>query len=251
MSDLLRALSDLAVPLPPGGTVLSVDDPAPMLWRSDGPPTAELVRRLRAEHPRSGLWPLLLTDEPLELFPEFMTTPDEHDAAFVLAGFWHTITRDGGSADNIAPYGPRWPRPAPPGRPLDDPDTYVDAVTQHWFKHPPRADRGLGLVLAPRGADALSAMGWMGAANHENDTAKLSAVLRSWEDRFGVRVIQIDGSALTVSVSAPPGDLDAALHLAAEHFAFCPDNFWQGHPHAIGDLAPLLPQMRLWTFWWG
>ncbi|GAA3216711.1 DUF4253 domain-containing protein [Dactylosporangium siamense] len=250
MSELLRALSDLAVPLPPGHTVLSVENPAPMLWRSDGPPTAELVRRLRAEHPRSGLWPLLLTDQPLELFPEFMSTPDAHDAAFVLAGFWHTITCDGSSADTTVPYGQRWPRPAPPGRQLDDPDEFAGAVLDHWFAGPPRDSRRLGLVPAPGGADALTAMGWMGAANRENDTAMLSAVLRSWEDRFGIRVLHLDSDTVTVSVAAPPDDLDAALHLAAEHFAFCPDTLWQGHPHTIGDYAPLLLEARVWSFWW-
>ncbi|WP_432832468.1 DUF4253 domain-containing protein [Dactylosporangium sp. CA-092794] len=50
-------------------------------------------------------------------------------------------------------------------------------------------------------------------------TAKFSAVLRSWEGRFGVRVLQIDSSSLTVSVAALPADVDAGLHLAAEHFA--------------------------------
>jgi hypothetical protein len=84
----------------------------------------------------------------------------------------------------------------------------------------------------------LANMGWAGPVNYDNDTAKFSAVLRSWEDRFGVRVVAANSNTLIVSVAAPPGDLDAALHLAAEHFAFCPDNLWQSHPHTIGDYAP-------------
>ena len=64
--------------------------------------------------------------------------------------------------------------------------------------------------------------------------ARLCAVLRSWEDRFGIRVVALGFDQLLVSVATPPTTLAEARALAAEHFAFCPDNIRQG-----GD--PTLP----------
>lgn len=77
--------------------------------------------------------------------------------------------------------------------------------------------------------------GWSGPANYTGDTAKISAVLRSWEDRYATRVVGLAGYAtLYLSVAAPPRTYQDALHIAAEHFAFCPDNIWQGrHPHTL------------------
>lgn len=250
MTALLLAVASSPVPLPPGREVPVDDDgQAIMLWCSEGPPTAALIRQLRAAHPVSGLWPLLLDDDPLDLAPRRMSTPDAHDAALVLAGWWFSCTRDGPSS-TTSPYGQRWPRIAPAGQPRDNPDESADALVRELLADNPRIPWRLGLVPAARGADALSTMGWAGPTNHENDTAKLSAVLRSWEDRFGIRVVEIDRSTLTVSVAAPPADLDAALHLAAEHFAFCPDNLWQGSYPTIAEYAPPLLDAQSWSFWW-
>jgi hypothetical protein len=238
MPMLLQNLASCPIPLPPGREVPFIDGSRPaMLWCSDEPPTADLVQQLRAAHPATGLWPVLLNDDPLELMPELAGSPDLHDAVLVLAGFWHRYTRDG-PASTTSPFGQRWPRIAPVGKPREDPLGCADDVTRALLRGGRLVDARLGLVPAGRGADVLANMGWAGPVNYDNDTAKFSAVLRSWEDRFGVRVVAANSNTLIVSVAAPPGDLDAALHLAAEHFAFCPDNLWQSHPHTIGDYAP-------------
>ncbi|MCP9955923.1 DUF4253 domain-containing protein [Actinomadura madurae] len=79
-----------------------------------------------------------------------------------------------------------------------------------------------------RGADALAAVGWQGALNHNEWTAPLAAVLRGWEDRFGARVIGLGFNTLELSVAAPPVTTRHAVHVAAEHWAFCPDILFQG-----------------------
>src|SRR5206468_2398493 len=86
----------------------------------------------------------------------------------------------------------------------------------------------LGLVECGRGADAPAALGWTGPANYGTDVAPFCAVLRSWEDRFGIRVVALTFDAMYCTVSAPPATFDHALHVAAEHLAFCPDNVLQG-----------------------
>ncbi|MPY46745.1 DUF4253 domain-containing protein, partial [Streptomyces phyllanthi] len=115
-----------------------------------------------------------------------------------------------------------------------------------WLKEP-----RLALVPARRSADIPAAIGWSGPMNYEGDTARLCAVLRSWEDRFGIRVVALTFDQLVLSVAAPPTTMAQAEAIAAEHFAFCPDNITQGHHEALRAYAEkeLLGE-RVWAFWW-
>ncbi|WP_257584206.1 DUF4253 domain-containing protein [Streptomyces sp. TLI_146] len=125
-----------------------------------------------------------------------------------------------------APFGRAWPGRAPTPAPSINPDEIAEQYARAFLDRNPQAR--LGLVAAPRGADALASAGWMGPANYDNDTATYAAVVRDWEDRFGARVIGAGSSTLHLSVAAPPARIEDALVVAAEHFTFCPDNIWQG-----------------------
>ncbi|MQA96580.1 MAG: DUF4253 domain-containing protein [Streptosporangiales bacterium] len=112
----------------------------------------------------------------------------------------------------------------------------------------------LGLVAASRGADAPAVCGWPGAQRHTRDLPGLCAVLRSWEERFGARVVGLGHDSLDVAVARPPTTPSAALAVAAEHYAFCPGNLHplDGRP-AGPDLkcyALDLIHRRRWHFWW-
>jgi Domain of unknown function (DUF4253) len=77
-------------------------------------------------------------------------------------------------------------------------------------------------------------------------------VVRSWEDRFGVRVVRVGSDTLHLSVAAPPTTVEHALRVAAEHWAFCPDNVFQG-PADANTLTSYAEQIRgknSWSFWW-
>nr|WP_283164990.1 DUF4253 domain-containing protein [Streptomyces sp. HU2014] len=114
-----------------------------------------------------------------------------------------------------------------------------------------RPQSRLGLVPAESGARALTAVGWDGPLNHDNDTAKFSAVVRDWERRFDARVVALGPNTLHLSITAPPTNTEDALLVAAEHFAFCPDTIWQGpHPHTLARYAERLVGTRCWEFWW-
>lgn len=239
----------------------------PVLWLSDQPPPSGLWARLSAEHQRSGLWPLLLdalhldAERPWqagELWPEDMSSPDQHDAGQLLAAWWSSHTEHDDPDDELsprerlevtAPYGDRWPGLAAPGAPHHDPDQHADDCAEDLLRAKPAMR--LGLVAADRGADALTLCGWQGAANYTNDTAELSAVLRSWEDRFGACVIAAGFSELYLSIAAPPTTTSHAQAVAAEHFAFCPDNIWQGtRPFTLAGYAESLLNAPTWSFWW-
>lgn len=203
--------------LPLGRIVWSGDDGAgrPALWMSDEPASERLWAQAYAGRSRSGLWPLLM----------------------------NAVERDAVTA----PYGTRWPGLAPDRKLAADPDSMALQYAAHLLSQ--ERPLRLGLVASGRGADALAATGWTGPLNYTGDTGQIAAIVRSWEDRFGVRVVGVGFADLYVSVAAPPVNLDEALPVAAEHFAFCPDNIWQGRPHTLTGYASRLVGINSWEFW--
>ncbi|MFE7466311.1 DUF4253 domain-containing protein [Streptomyces sp. NPDC057499] len=266
MANLPNPLASLATSglrLPPGSLVDTTTDGTwhePLLWYADGPATHGTWRELRAAGRPVGLLPVLIDGGRREewpadwdLAPEHTSYPGDHDAGEVLAEYWQAnapeeiAAGDGGGADE-------WPglAPVPAAEGRDAPDGLAAAIAEEcvgpdgWY-----AGSRAALVPARRSADIPAAIGWTGPVNYEDDTARLSAVLRSWEDRFGIRVVVLGFDTLTVSVSRPPTTLDEARAVAAEHYAFCPDNIDQNPPYDLDAYArkSVLGQ-EIWTFWW-
>ncbi|MFE9692120.1 DUF4253 domain-containing protein [Micromonospora sp. NPDC005806] len=213
----------------------------PRYWLSDAPIEPDRWARMRSRHRESGLWPLLLTGLPREesrpwadgeVHPAGMSSPEHHDAADLLARWWEDCT-DTDEDDMLsateraavtAPFRQTWPGIALPGESAGPAAHFADRYAEFLLRTPAR----LGLVPAGRGADTLALTGWSGPANHTKDTGEIAAVVRSWEERFGARVVGVGFDTLHLSVAAPPTSPRHALRVAAEHFAFCPDNVWQG-----------------------
>ncbi|MFC9942540.1 DUF4253 domain-containing protein [Streptomyces pratensis] len=236
----------------PAGTLVDTtgDGPwhEPLLWYADEPAQPGDWSRLRATGRPLGLLPVLIDrglrdkgPQDWELQPAFTTYPGDHDAEEVLSEAWDAYASD--EPDDSAP----WPGPAPvpAASTAGTPDELAAEV----------ADMLAGtvrpaLVPARRSADIPAAIGWSGPLNHENDVARLCAVLRSWEDRFDIRVVALGFDTLKVSVGRPPTTEAEACALASEHFAFCPDNV-DRRPHGLRAYADehLLGQ-EVWTFWW-
>jgi hypothetical protein len=224
------------------------------LWVSDEPRAGlgGLWCRLYDERARTGLYPLLLDTlggDPArpwhdgELFVDGSAADiDALDVEAVLWGDGVGAKSGGGGASA--------PRPglAPPGEGAEDAEDADACARASAEAGAEDAEFLLGLVPAARGADTLTVMGWAGPANHSG-TAEISAVVRSWEERFGARVVMVGFDVLGLSVAAPPRTMEHARAVAAEHEAFCPDNIWQG----VGDreeYAAGLVGRRSWSFWW-
>jgi hypothetical protein len=258
----------------------------PVLWVSDlpvpdaGPLWASLLR----QHPRTGLWPLLLTGPqdlsgvlslafetagigerddaagagPAPLRPwqtgELAPAPPEEaatlDAEAILASSWDLATGEGIQfGDDPIPGLPfrTWPGLAQAGPDGGDPDQHAAALAT-------AADRidnligshglpYLGLVPAEDGAAAICACGWpspLGGA------AESSAVIRSWQRRFGARLCALGIDSLAASIARPPCTFEHALHIAAEHLAFCPDLA----DVPLDEYTAALIGSELWYFWW-
>ncbi|BAJ33049.1 MULTISPECIES: DUF4253 domain-containing protein [Kitasatospora] len=265
--------STVADLLPPGrlvGPRQDREDAPPVLWLSDGPAPFGLWEELHRAHPRSGLWPLLLAplregDEEFrpwatgELSTESASEPDWYDPAALLRNGWEystTVDSDGEPLDpdeaselgrSVAPFLDGWPGTAPAADRTGDPDGAARALARELLAF--NANLRIGLVAAAGGAEALTACGWSGPVNHEDDIAKVSAVLLDWERRYGTRVVQVGFAELELSVAAPPVDEPTALRIAAEHLAFCPDNIFQG-AGTLTAYAPGLIGAPQWSFWW-
>ncbi|MFH8383958.1 DUF4253 domain-containing protein [Kitasatospora sp. NPDC018058] len=257
------------VPLPPGRSVVAGEGDGQRLplWISDAPAPDGLWEQLHRAHPQSGLWPLLLSpldDGPDfrpwlsgELYPEHASDPAEHDPAAVLREWWEPGEDFDPEdfdpedfeeeAEALAPYGAAWPGLAPAAT---VPDGAADAEARGLAGVLQSVkDVRLGLVRAGSGAEALVACGWSGPLNHENDIAKIAAVLADWECRFGAQVVEVGFDTLQLSVAVPPATLAEALPLAAEHAAFCPDQVHQGTGTLTAYAEQLVGSHR-WSFWW-
>ncbi|WP_393097779.1 DUF4253 domain-containing protein [Streptomyces sp. LN325] len=252
----------------------------PLLWHAGGPAAPGGWATLEPARRTSGLLPLVIdvggdqgAPEDWELMPGEVSYPGDHDAEDVLAEFWDEYAAEELGADvdypgkqavvevfgeqpaydeKVAPFGPAWPGLAPATEQETDPDTraaeIADSLTDSgsWLKEP-----RLALVPARRSADIPAAIGWSGPVNHDGDVARLCAALRSWEDRFGIRVVALTFDQLVLSVAAPPTTRDEAEAVAAGHFAFCPDNITQGHHETLRAYAEHeVLGRRVWSFWW-
>jgi hypothetical protein len=222
---------------------------------------------VHTEHHRTGLWPLLLEGEGSEeqfspwgvgeLFPRVAADVGPLDPEELLAGWfaeytWRYDDDTLSEAERVAitaPFGQRWPGLAP-ALPIDTaPASEAAEYAEHLLAT--RPSLRLGLVVADDGPHALAVTGWPGAANYIPDTSRLAAVLRSWEERYGTRVVAAGFGTLYLSVAAPPTTLDEALRIAAEHFALCPDNVWQVRkPYTLAAYAERLVGSGCWEFWW-
>ncbi|MFI1786193.1 DUF4253 domain-containing protein [Streptomyces rubiginosohelvolus] len=239
------------------------------LWLSDEPTAAGLWAQMHAEHGGSGKWPLLLDaldpeDAEFrpwgtgEVFPEQMSAVTSHAPTALLAKWWATYTAvdeddDMLSADRrlavTAPFEPSWPGRASSREAVVSADQLAADYAEVFLSDHPQSR--LGLVTAASGAEALTTAGWSGPANYDNDTAKFSAIVGDWEKRFGARVVAVGFSTVHLSVAAPPTTEVDALLVAAEHFAFCPDNIWQGRrPYTLAAYAEQLIGVHYWDFWW-
>lgn len=212
----------------------------------------ELYRRLLLDAPHTGRCPVLLGGHGPASVPErwdpapALAEVDRCDAAAVLAAGYPTECLH--HRDCLAPFGGTFPglAPATTGAALLTREEIVESAVEEALLP---CESLLGLVPVTRPADVPAAVGWFGMGNASDDVVGLSAVLRSWEDRFGAVLVRMGRATLDVAVAAPPWESSECVAIAAEHFAFCGDTF-SGNPGTLRDYANLLRGRTRWSFWW-
>lgn len=236
-------LDDLPADLPPGEYVHD-EQGRRVAWLVVAPPAPRtLWRRLVAEFPDTGLWPVVASGDGEELErpwkdrefdgPGATIGDAEHVLRAALAGYSEGDDEEEPRAEpwrhTFAGLSPA----AHPGGPVTLP--VPDEVP------------GIALVPVTRPADVPAQLGWWGTINHGLTGGDVSAVLRSWEDRFGAVLVGMGFDTLDLHVSSPPSGHAAEL-AAREWFAFCPDAVDQGVEsiEALTDAA----SDSAWWFWW-
>lgn len=218
----------------------------PALWVTDEPvdEAGSTWMTLPYQCHQTGLIPLILEPEwwGRYLEPQNVSLIGRESAESLLAQGW----------EGSAPFGRTFPGLAAPtgGPPLTPPaQTAARGIR----------DARLALVSANRPADTITAYGWTGSANPGQEAWELSTILRSWEERFGAVLMAVGDDTMKVLVSHPSPDREHALHVAAEHMAFCADNIEQGagsiEAYAAEELFEVTENKRLqpaivWHFWW-
>ncbi|WAU79015.1 DUF4253 domain-containing protein [Streptomyces sp. Qhu-G9] len=245
----------LGLDLPPGALLdTTVEGPwdEPLLWRADARAAPGDWLRLTSARRTAGLCPVLVGGstageshpDKWGLDPDLASYPGDHDADEVLAELWEEFAAEAEDAD--------WPGLASAGEPAADPDARAAEVTDALLGGTGRLEEArLALVPARRSADIPAALGWCGPVGLTSDVARLCAVLRSWEDRFGIRVVALTFDQLVVSVAAPPRTPAEAEAVAAEHYAFCPDTVAEsGHASLRAYAEREVLGAPSWSFRW-
>jgi hypothetical protein len=246
------------VSLPAGKRVTAgFDAQIPVAWvtRQAVPDAGRIWATLSDAHPSTGLVPFLLGSLPGEASRPWDTEEfcgpsdpgrlDQMDAAAVLREMWDDqmpFEEEEEDADWVAmcaPFSRQFPGlAASASMPLSAAE--LDDVLGSL-----PASR-IGLVPAARPADVLPLIGW--TPSDQSDALPIAAVVRSWEERFGARLLEVGFAEIRLLASRPPREAGHAQQLAAEQFVFC-DECAVGL-HDVSRITNHLLTSPIWTFWW-
>ncbi|MFH0248760.1 DUF4253 domain-containing protein [Streptomyces chitinivorans] len=246
--------------------------PEPLLWRADEPAGPDGWERMLPVRDATGLWPVLLGTHVRGTAVEDDLLPPPQDAdgsggtgagagtgtaaAGVLAAWWRRHAawepdgRGAGWTPALRPYGRRPPELARPSRAGGDPDAAAAGAARALVTRGTLRRPRMALVPAARSADIPAVIGWSGTLASGEDFEGYGTVLRSWEERFGTRVVALEPDVLHLSVPDPPRTTAQALPVAAEHYAFCPSVVRQGAGSISRYADRWLTGRNLWSFWW-
>jgi uncharacterized protein DUF4253 len=238
------------------GEVMLVGEPRPgtPVWaiRPDAPAALGWWERLRAEHPRTGLWPVLFwsgIDQGLADAAVWETTAlgdyEAEDAGENAdepgaGGAWLT-GHDARDSAGLAGMPRGELRAADP-----EPGDWHTCFAGMFAARPPDA---VALVPAVGGWAVPAVLNWWGGANSGVDPAGHSAVLRRWASTWDIELLALDSATMVLRAGRTPGDDRTLLRLAAEACVHCPysSDLWGGD--SLEDRAHLL-RRAVWAFWW-
>jgi hypothetical protein len=269
-----------AVALPPGRLITG--------WHGNGhhvawvtvdpvPDSGRAWAALSELHPQTGLVPIVLDGLPYGvphdrlpddvlrpwdsgefIAPEDPSEADSVDVGAILRSEWRcwvppSSMDDAEYVQMRAPFTREWPglaehqhTPLTPAQRRHALDVVLPRI--RYPQSGTLAGR-IGLVAAERSADVLAVIGWERLyPRGEESLLPFTAVLRSWEDRFGARLIDVGFEDLRLLVDRPPRTLEAAQHLAAEQVVLADDCI--DGARDIPNIAARLLNRPVWTFWW-
>lgn len=250
-------------PIVPDDGFADHHDGSPVMWMSTDPvdDARDLWWRLFRDRRATGLYPILLApegpgmeDRPWrdgELDPVPLTDVTAIDVDALMRERWRDRFGEeesragaGRGPDSWARPDAGWPGLARPAWSVADPD----AVAGDWVDFAPSpGPRRLGLVPAATGAGAIATLGWLGPINHM-DVAQTAAIVGSWEERLGFRLIELGFDTLLGTVAIGP-DADPRA-VAVERFLACPDDLDQSAVEDRRSYPDEVASRPMWGLWW-
>lgn len=227
-------------------------------WKHEAAGGAEALatwKALAERHPRTGLWPVLLGDDPqvvdqltwrLEMLARSTPgIPDVEDApsASDLLVEWMGNPADDDYLNDVPRHLAKLEQDAEliRGRLRERPDeAAVKAVAG--------ASCTVALVPARGGWEVPALLAWSGAERNHIDGPEHLAILHFWHDVYGADLVALGLERMECLVARPPDDARSAFELAVQHYAYCPALMDNLAP-AIGALAATLFG-RHWLFDW-
>jgi hypothetical protein len=164
--------------------------------------------------------------------------------------FWDTWEDNDWSREAREPFA-SFPGLAPP-QPISLRAADIEAAVAR------QAPAWLGLVPAGRTADVPLAVGWFGTSDafscdwgRWDAPGAVTGLLRSWEDRFGARVLRLGYASMHLLVERPPVTHEESLGVAAELFGVSSGVLTDhGYVSTLRRIAGQIHRSALWRFWW-
>jgi Domain of unknown function (DUF4253) len=253
----------------PAGRPITGDGGQHVAWATVDPvpESGQVWAALSELHPRTGLVPIQLDgldgdpcipwDTGAFVRPEDPRQADGLDAATVLGDLWRDWLPppdedDPEWAGFRAPFAREFPGLAAPEQvaltPAERRQALDSVLPGIRLEHGATPAARIGLVAAGRPADVPAVLGWNGTYSRWELLLPLTAVLRSWEDRFGARLIDVGYADLRLLADRPPRTLAAAQRIAAEQVGLADECMEVGQ--TISLIAARLVNAPIWTFWW-
>jgi hypothetical protein len=221
-----------------GKRVYAYEEPDhPVMWITDEPVregAGELWLELSVLAPTTGLQPILIAEPFLFCEPCDLAELD----AMTGEDFFRERWEEAGE-----PFPGLVPKP-PDALTMPEITEAVAGLPPLW----------LGLASVGRPADFLAMAGWS-VTDAWQTALPVSAVLRSWEERFGARLLQVGPSAkIRLLVVRPPLTMESARGVAEELCAFG-EAVWGGYDAwteftELEEVAEDILGEPIWGFWW-
>lgn len=144
------------------------------------------------------------------------------------------------SEDDALPELGEWPDDVEPNASFMLPYDVLDGE--------PHERVGMVLIPAQPAPNVLAAIAWGGWNSCPLPEVHISAA-RIWAERHGAELVGASSDILEFVVGEPPQTQEAAMALAKEQYAYCPDIVDQG-VGTIAALAATLLDAPVWYFWW-
>ncbi len=206
------------------------------IWRTAFDDPGQAVahwHQLRAAHPSTGWWPLLVSESFWEAVEFESTSPPGTGAT--TGAEWLQERLTGGDSPLLSQ--------------LTRGDRPTSGVVDEAEMLLAFAEECNEIVLVPAAVGWLvpETLNWEGAVNHDFGGHEHTLVLRRWAGYFGAELFGQTLDEVVLRVVHPP--TGAAAELAAfEAVAYCEDAVFQGSD-TLDRLIPMI-ESPVWRFWW-